>query len=61
MFHFCGSWFEKEKEFLKLFDGCTEGDHFGMIYRNRHNTIEDAYSSWKAGEVKDFKLEYPVV
>ena len=61
LFHFCGSWFEKEKEFLKLFDRCTEGDHFCMIYRNRQDTIEDTYGSWKAGEMKDFRLEFPVV
>ena len=37
LFHFCGSWYEREKDFLEMFDNATKGKHYCLIYTDRQD------------------------
>ena len=61
LFHFCGSWFAHEKEFLAVFEMATEGKHYSMVYINRQDSLAETYMSWRSDEIGDFRLDFPVV
>ena len=61
IYNFVGQWYEKEKDFLAMFDQATNQPHTCLMYKNRAPTIEESYLSFRAPAPEDFSIEFTVV
>ena len=61
VFNFIGQWYSKEKEFLAMFDQATSKKHTCLMYKNRADTIEESYLSFKAPAPDKFSIEFQVI
>ena len=48
IYNFVGQWYDREADFLAMFDEATSEEHRCLVFTNGTPTIEGAYQSWKA-------------